>query len=198
MKNLKSLKTILKKKQKAFSKMSLTEKRIAIAKDVIERIRIGQFFPEQGIFCEMGGLSLPSNLNRVGLGFDKENKPIFITEVCDIVNANKTCSVCAKGGLFMSLIGYVDNFKIDDLHYGARSSVDLKNKEMKTLSRIFSPKQLSMIETAFEGTTYSWNLILSDDERRKCGDLYDLYDEDDSRLIGICENIINNKGVFKP
>lgn len=188
---MQNLKTILRKKQKQFSKMSIVEKRIAIAKDVIARIKLNQFIPEQGVFCVVDGSSL-----RGFEGTTDKGEPI--SEVCDIVNSKQPCQVCAKGGLFMSYIGYVDNFKIEDLHYGTKASVSLKSTEMKSLSKIFSQKQLSLIETTFEGSSYSWNLELSDTEKEKCNNFEGEFYDDSNRLIGIMRNIIRNKGTFKP
>ena len=185
-----NLKTIIKRKQKLFSKMSIVEKRIAIAKDVIERIKISQFLPEQGVFCEIDGDDISEYEGKTITG-----EPI--TEVCDIVNSKQYCSVCAKGGLFMSYVGYVDNLKIDDLTYGTRKA-SLNGNEMRSLSKIFSQKQLSLIETTFENSSYNWNVELSDEEREICRRFHDKYRHTSERLIKIMKNIIKNNGTFKP
>jgi hypothetical protein len=104
----------------------------------------------------------------------------------------KTCEVCAKGGLFVSYIGRVNNFSDDCL------GNDESNEAHKKLLEVFTLRQLAIIEYAFEGTQYIYSVNIPYDLEKKLHKFYDEnYDDDDKRLIKICENIIKNKGTFK-
>lgn len=167
--------------------MTMAQKRIAIAKDVIKRIEANQYRPQSDVFCLIGGYNI-SELKRA-----EEDQ-----EVCDIVNSDKQCTVCAKGGLFMSYIGYTNNFTVRKLSNSPSSQSNLEYNEMQALSKIFSPKQLSLIETSFERKTFDWNRNLTETEKNKCYSWHRRFFDSSKRLVGIMKNIIKNKGIFKP
>jgi len=191
MKTKEIITTITKEK---FSKLSPEKKRIAVAKDVLDRIELKQLKPNNGIFCRINKDPLESSYSL------KEK----------LQNTKTKCEVCAKGGLFLSYIGIVNEYEVytDSIHNGE----NLYSREMKILSKIFKPKQLSLIETAFEGTYYSdWNKKLTKKEITDCINFRGIKREDENRdyldnnyktslniLTKICENIIKNNGDFIP
>ena len=150
-----------------FNKSTKAQKRVMIAQDCIDRINIRLLGARRGSIIRL-------NDN------DRINK--------EILN-NNHCEVCAKGGLFVSYVGRVNNLDIFNL-----VSNEPDNRVHKKLFEIFSLKQLATIEFAFEGFQY---LLIKIDKPKELRDFYLLYENENERLIAICENIIANKGTFK-
>jgi hypothetical protein len=194
MKNDLTLKEKIEKENEAFLNMSKADKIVRIAEDCIVRIQLNQITASKG------------NVTRFNESFKSER------DLKNIVNDGVTCSACAKGGLFLSYVGRVNNFCYGDL----QNKNAIRDNEHTKLLEIFSVEQLALIEAAFEGKQYLHEISLKGQVRkyrtffRKHGGTYDYYqgkldfDEADStnensnkRLIAICENIIKNKGVFK-
>lgn len=150
--------------------------RIAVAKDVIKRINADQYIAYSGSFICAVDL----------YGEDSVKK---------YVKSGKRCEVCAKGGLFMSYVGYVNKF---DMFEAELQGTHMKDDSMVKLAQLFTPLQLAMIESAFEGKEYIWNVNISRENCRKCINFYDKHEHDKDRLLAICENIVKNKGTFKP
>lgn len=197
MKTLKQLAQEIKKDNDAFDNLSKAEKRVAIARDCIERIKLSQFNADTGAI--VGGVNLK-----------------YYQEACnvkDVLNSDDkfNCRVCAKGGLFMSYLGRVNNF---DFTRGIEAcEQDNNTPNMLKLMEIFSDKQLIYIETAFEGYQVIGTLknfdsySLPNDKYNKAkafNETFDMRDEngdfiynENAKLIAICENIIKNKGTFK-
>jgi hypothetical protein len=113
-------------------------------------------------------------------------------EVTQTIVNTKTCEVCAKGGLFASYIGRVNNFSNECL------GNEEDNEAHKKLLEVFTLRQLAIIEYAFEGSQYINSVSIPNDMQKKLEGFYDEnFGDDDQRLIKICENIIKNKGTFK-
>lgn len=174
--------------KESFNKLSKSEKQIAVAKDVLDRIKFNQLRPTQSRFCQFDYLSVEGNpLNPI------------------INSVTNTCCVCAKGGLFLSYIGIVNDYSVS--RDGFKNAVENNSKEMGLLSKIFSKRQLSMIETAFEGGYFKdWNENLSQETLIKCYAFNNkhmkgkngILKDGTSVLVAICKNIIKNKGKFNP
>lgn len=198
MKNLSKLNKQIQKENDLFEKMSKAEKRIVIAKDCLLRIQLGQLEVESGYF------GIIPNIYTFG---ECDIKTVINNNV---VNDTKMlpCSGCAKGSLFFGYVGRVNNFKVNN--FSGRNYEN--NSEHEKLLEIFSLKQLAMIEFAFEGLQYISGVELGneDDIRAFFTKHGGVYDEDGdtndeatketatTRFIAICENIIKNKGTFKP
>ena len=159
-----------------FDKLSESEKRISVIKDVLSRISIGQIKPHTGAFCSFRSVLLSEKLSS------------------ELENPKLHCESCAKGSLFLSYIGIVNNYN-SKLYFVDGQNND--SNEMMMLSNIFTSKQLSLIETAFENCYYDWNEQLTQLEISSCCTFANKYKGDNKRLIAICENIIENKGSFK-
>jgi len=174
----------------AFNKLTKEKKRVIVAQDVLDRIDIGQFVPTEGIFCSIRGDSFKDT---------PENKNVKIKTILE--NPKQECYVCAKGGLFMAYVGINNGFKIKDLTQ-CQDTLDvgyeLWSDEMKSLKGIFSEKQLSLIELTFEAHSRYTNEFTTLDDISKCYTFHGKYSTDTQRLIAICNNIIKNKGTFKP
>jgi hypothetical protein len=188
MKNkLKNLVEKIKTNNDKFKKLSKEEQIVEIAKDTIERIRLKQLIPETGHFIKSNSYFKIINSNK------KQFKTLINSDL-------KECEVCAKGALFCSYVGRVNKFKIENLDQFNSS----ENKNHEKLLEIFTFEQLDLIEIAFEGKSYLHKckdgfLIEKAEEfyNKYPDEEYDI-DNSEERLLTICENLINNKGVFIP
>lgn len=164
-----------------FDKLSRKEKRIAICKDVIERININLIKPFGGAFWYNAGSLRTTSASPK-----------------DVMN-EKTCTVCAKGALFCSWVG---NFNEVEWTAAAKKSLEEVDKlkwVAPELVNIFGREMLDNIEAAFEGTTYPWhnNRTLAESYTEK----FHGYDEDADDynqhvLKSIMQTIIDNDGEF--
>ena len=159
----------IEKTNELFNNSTPEQKRVMIAQDVIDRINVQLLTASKGRI-----IYLPQYAN-----VNKEN-----------VNSLE-CDVCAKGGLFASYIGRVNNF--DESCY---ISNNLNNPAHEKLLEIFTLEQLAIIEFAFEGMLYIGCVDVDADLEDKIEEFYFQYEDANERLIAICENIIKNNGDF--
>ena len=182
-----------------FEKLSKARQRMVVAQDVLDRIALKQIIPQGGSFCIINTNDDESHTENGGM--------VQVSEL--LKETDRKCYACAKGGLFLAYIGIVNNYSADifDFHH-FHDSQELDSEEMKKLSKVFTPKQLSLIETTFEGKKYSCNLQLTEKEWDKCNKFHQkyAYEKDDNIfndypdrkkvLKAICNNIIKNNGIF--
>jgi hypothetical protein len=170
MKSEKKLQNVIKKIEKSnkiFNESTKAQKRVMIAQDCIDRIDCGLLSANTGAFVSYSGVVNQTRVNTI------------------------SCEVCAKGGLLASYIGRVNNFNNDCL------GNDEDNEAHKKLKEIFTLRQLAIIEYAFEGSQYIYSVGIPRDIQNKLFEFYENYNDDNQRLIKICQNIIKNKGTFK-
>lgn len=98
---------------------------------------------------------------------------------------NYNCNACALGSMFVGLTTRIKDLSVKN-HSGFRNSFTAQ------LAPYFGQDQLSDIEKAFETTPQSYD---TECDAQVFGVKYH---NDEDRLIGIMENIINNNGTFKP
>jgi hypothetical protein len=159
-----------------FKEATKAEKRVQIAKDVIERINFYNLTPHKGNFI----------LNN---GFLQNRGD---SSLQDILNKNEIpCEVCAKGALFCSYVGRVNEIKVGAISFNNH----INNIEHRKLLEIFTKTQLDLIEIAFEGSSY---LHEAKKNTFQAEVFYSKYNTSRDRLISICENIIENNGTFQP
>lgn len=185
---LEDLGKLIEEENEAFNNMSKAEKRVQIARDCLVRIDLDQF----AITC---GWTIKLTQN---------NKNLLETDsIKDTINnfSLPECHVCAKGGLFMSYIGRVNNFKFSEVRNDNNPKT---SPEMKKLMEIFTKRQLNGIECAFEGKTYTFHHDQYYDFYLLCSQ-YTLEMEKEHGFLtpkeylkSICKNIIKNKGTFNP
>lgn len=166
-------------KKETFDKKTKAQQRVIIAKDVILRISLGKIKPKTRVFCR---------LPNIFKGEENYDLKSFV------LSKTRSCEACAKGGLFMSFVGINNNFT----RQGHYLSSCMDSDSMKALSTIFSKKQLAMIETAFEKTTSFGTSDTSSYEDDKSEAFGAKYDSPKKRLKAIMQNIVKNKGTFKP
>jgi hypothetical protein len=156
-----------------FQKLTASEKRVAIAKDVIKQIRTKQVVvkAKNGYVCNL-----------------QSNHPELVR------NVQSNCEVCGIGSLIVSLCKSFEPQITFDFAGERDGYYFLDDDAIRPqLEKYFSTKQLDLIEGAFEG--YAPFL---DDIGRAAGLFGEQYEKDELRLIKIMENIIENNGCFIP
>jgi hypothetical protein len=177
---------------KQFNSLSKAEKRVAVAKDVLAQIKAGKYIPNIGSYIK--GLHpevLPKNLRS-------------LDDVQKNFSKLPQCNVCVLGACILSIAHLGDELKIYELsRVGNYGNVYGKNTNAKILS-VFSPHQLAMIEAAFETWIHpmGWSgHTLKGNFTSEIGDKLQYLYKNTSyawRLEDIMNNIIKNKGTFKP
>lgn len=152
-----------------FNKMSRNEKRVHLAKDVLLRIKSEHLYLSKGEFFsnkyEMTHSKLKSFINT------------------------QQCIVCAKGAIFCSYVGIVN-----EIEYVPNQRVDNWKKDLDPLLKIFTRFELDLFETLYENIMYSWCK-----SRRTIFNILEYYQENTAlsnleRIIDLMENIIENEG----
>jgi hypothetical protein len=193
-------------KTKQFNRLSVNEKAVLVAEDVLLQISAKRYTPKRGSYLIVRG------------GYN------FRGSIKDNFDTIQECQVCALGSMLMSSTHLGNLLTTEDLHH-APSSWEMRRSEKVTqlFNSIFTNKQLLMIETAFEGysrfnqktltqikTDYKKNFIydepnaryskekLTFDETLACEMFNRKYKDSEKRLKAICRNIIKNNGVFIP
>lgn len=173
---------------KQFENLSPAERRVAIAKDVIAQIKCGRYMPDTGIYIE------PEDIP----GYEA-------TSIQRIFNDIGSCRVCEIGGIILSVTKFRNKLNKEDI---GRVSKDLNGRKINSILKgVFTPKQLFLIECAFEGYNstadrYACDKMdvencFSEEEVSKIDDFRAEYYDDADRMIVIMRNIIKNKGTFK-
>lgn len=193
-----------------FSKLSKAEQRVAIAKDVILQVKSEKLRPTTGTYIEFRDLR-PA--------FDKltDNHTDRNVELREVLFKTKNCQVCAKGALLLCDILKKNKFKTS--YTGLINSNTSRTIDAR-LGSNWSRQQLDLIETAFEERIVESRCIKNKKDRisfNKAVLFSKIYgikdnrlridnidyvvselDSSDKLLIAIMENIIKNKGTFKP
>lgn len=183
-------------KTENFNKLPRAHKRVLIAKDVIKQLNTEKLIAHLGFYISNEIFEL--------LDYNHE------ADVKKKYSKIKSCEVCALGACLLSATKFGNQLKLGDL-----KDVLLKENQNadKLLASIFSKNQMLMIETAFEGSNglkYAHDVLgesLDKEQIIKCVNFRYSYVKDDNfiseenrkqLLIAIMQNIIKNKGTFKP
>lgn len=191
----------LRREKDEFKKMTKAEKRVAIAKDVLAQIKCENYVPRSGVYVDINPTRKAMDK---GLYIDSlSQRPADLMLEEGLV----TCTVCAKGAMFMSHIRKdSDTCSVSDAKEG-----DSEDNIEERLTDIFDEKQLDMIEAAFEsdGAFYADNHVGNFEKEDWDGNITyigkagkaerfgEKYSDDQRRLVGIMKNIIKNEGTFK-
>jgi hypothetical protein len=197
-----------------FEVLPAEQQRILIAQDVIANIKAEILMAATGNYIQ-----LPWELKN------EENEGLDVREYFDLFEkeGKGECEVCALGACLISTTKFRNQLTFHDLDDAGTG--DGSQVAFSLLKGIFSPKQLLLMEDAFEGVVdydseRNWEQILRErlslrvainvfdynhpeEERldlyKRCQAFYDMYEnDDDERLIAIMENIIANSGEFIP
>ena len=182
---MKLLKDYIEETNEAFEKASPDQKRVMIAKDVLLRIELRNINMKRGNFLSKRSLPLEKGSFKDMLNYYK--RPV--------------CDVCAKGALFCSIIGRVNNLTIDELLSMDIMVSSFSDPAHQELKKYFSEEQIDLIEIALEGSSFL-NIADYDDYGKAIDFHHNHFVESDSsaeyNMIAICNNIIENNGTFKP
>lgn len=152
------------------------EKRVRVAKDVLLRIKSGQYRPATGNWLRAAG------------PFDPDAPAEEIQcECCALGAVLASAAICSKRGT----LGKVFD-ESEDL------GGHLADREHTRLSGLFSTRQAVMIEQAFEGP---FGYFCDEEFPMNLNSLafFGKYEEDpQARLAAIMQNIIDNGGKFVP
>ena len=157
-----------------FKNLSIKQKRVAIAQDVIDRI-----------FAELlSGKTGNLFSNSTAWHFDGHDLQGYFN--------SRKCEACAKGALICSWVGNFNSYNnLGAFTYELESYIGQEDRRYpKELIEIFGYEMLGLIEIAFEGVGNSWNVLNIRDDRDEVDQTYfeDLY--------GIMRNIVANDGEF--
>ena len=197
-------KQTIKEKNAAFNKLTKAEKRVAIAKDVLEQLDLKKYYACSGTYFKL-------ELNSYELEFKEgESLQEYLVDNSKV----ESCSVCAIGSIFASKVRLSNKFNIDHYHDGIDDhELALYDHDMEySLNEIFSEEQYRLMEVAFEGNDiiglfteeedpeYKSKSELTAKDKRYLAAIkfYDNYRNSEDRMRGIMLNIIENKGKFKP
>lgn len=187
-------------KNAAFWALDKRNRRIAIAKDVIKQISDGKIKATQATYFLVR--KTPNKNGRLDTFLKDLNSP---------------CTCCGIGACFYSLVMLGDKVRIEntlaedeDGITDYRSSID-DSILRKYLKDHFSPEQITLIESAFEGA------FMYDPQLRRTKEINDQIDsamdfrdrltnnwfeadltKNEFVLQGIMKNIIKNRGTFRP
>jgi hypothetical protein len=174
----------IKKLNAEFKKASKAQKRVMIAQDVLAQLKAKRYFAESGCWVQP----------NIKAACEKNLKDEDSVQELFAAKKIESCNVCALGGLFMSCINLNNNTTVEDLkkEFYIGDFVYDDSKISNGLNRIFTQKQLILIESYFEG---SQGYFKGDNEKTVV--FLESYN-DDERLEMIMQNIIDNDGTFKP
>lgn len=180
---LEQLNEYIEEQNDLFLSGSDAEKRVRIAEDCLIRIELGRLKPACGKIVKFVG-----------------TVPSYSTSLKDEIAKGVSCYTCAKGALFMSYVGRTNQFKTGEISYNLN---DHNASEIQKLLEIFSERQLSLIEYAFEGKQYvkedskGESINFDQETHDRVEIFFDRYeDNSEERMIAICDNIIINEGMF--
>jgi hypothetical protein len=157
-------------------KLTKSQMRVAIAKDVLKQIKAGKFRITVGRFAV-----LPGGSETYG---KKELRKMPV------------CNVCAIGAAIVSGIRLFNEIEITDSCINNKESWEM-------IQKFFSPTQAIKIENAFEQGSgcYSrsnWDWTGPDVNTDKAVDFGESFQNKTARAYAIFANIVKNNGEFKP
>lgn len=187
-------------KVKTKKRLTKSQMRVAIAKDVISQINSKKLIPTPGVWiCDpkMGGLDQHiDNLIDEAMD-DSKNDTCNFTEfnARDFTKKVNRCEVCALGSIFVSSVNLYNGVHFENGDEALESFNDLS---LSPLSKYFSEESLALIECCFEGEDGAHYNSTSEKEFA-IGIAYNRsFRLPKERLIAIMKNIVRNKGDFIP
>lgn len=178
-----------------FNKLSPSQKRIAIAKDVLQQLKTKKYTAQNSAYIKDVKMLDGATIT------DYDDSRFW--DIQEKFEKIKNCKVCALGACLMSATKFVNKLKFNNV----LSVFELKRSEnVKSIfTEIFSSEQILLIETAFESDNgdmkYGKEALhknIDTEDIHKCNKFYSKYKKDESRMIAIMKNIITNNGIFKP
>jgi hypothetical protein len=199
MSTLRKIRKDIKKKNAEFEKLPADERRIIIALDVIDQLRIGKLIAERGTW--------------IGIGEDQSDREILVNQMDKQLNTvigSQSCTTCAIGGMFVCAVKRADRLKVKEIETVKDKSEELSPTDwvdptpdgvdlFSYLKRFFSEDQLNLIEIAFEKGDGGVKMEYMNTEQEDAKYFIESDDvEASDRMRFIMENIVVNGGTFKP
>lgn len=199
---------------KQFHRLSKSKKKTLVIQDVLAQITAKKYIANVGNYLKPVFSKNINGEEQINQAFDKIH----------------SCQVCGLGSMLLSCTHLGNKLTFSDIKifekYYADSEVSLESEAVKNLFlSIFSPKELLLIETAFEGYSFFENSSIKDMKKEKeefdynegcsryakdeleeeltfeetfaCQKFFKRFKNDENRLKAICNNILKN-GTFKP
>lgn len=166
-----------------------------IAQDVIAQIKAKRYEAAHFTWVELLDKDGPVLEPALEFGRDASIRELFLGK--KIAN----CECCALGAMFMSCTLYNNKTSAeqfdDQITFGSFDwLVEERGKLTNGLNTFFSPEQLQLVEAIFERDSGAFQAPAS---KQAAVDTWrELYPEPKDCMIAIMENIIKNKGTFKP
>lgn len=190
--------------QEEFAKLSKPEQRVAIAKDVIERLQ------SRTMKAASFNGYVVSDAERIEKIAGEGSSPITPD---DTKNISRKCTVCALGGAMISAISLGNGVTWDQFYdiggaigssfYGLRSEFCIERRGVtRLLRKYFTAKQMEIIEAAFE-TSYAKpserpQITQRSSLRAQAYAFGMQFRYDNDRLMAIMQNIVDHDGDFVP
>ena len=130
-------------------------------------------------------------------------------QVCDLLEGAE-CTVCGIGAAFVAAVKRADDLELKDLLNNTRCSWDLQYHPeefsdsaamRRYLRKYFLRRDIALIECAFEqsnGFARHEGVGCNDPEVDRAVSFGVKFSEDEDRLLAIMQNIVDNKGRFRP
>lgn len=158
-----------------FASLSVAEKKMAIAQDVIDQVRAEQYVARKGQY-----FVLP----------DEDFDNVCEGNPQEMLVEGTVCKVCAMGAIFASRIRLGNSVS----EVGSYGSMDLPI--LAAVEGVFTYDEMKVIETGFEGSVYGF--YPEDDNviklRRAATNFAYSVGDPQERLIAMMYGIINNNG----
>lgn len=193
----------IKQDNEIFKSASAGEKRVIIAKDALHQIVAGRFLVKRGNFFSVKHIKY-----RRGIwGTLKLENPHESFQQAFLNEPKIKCQGCALGAIFASTTIINNNSTIEEtIDQGSSigEMVYYEEKFSNGLNRFFTRRQLKLIEICFENDHGYFKSYACGDINEKESDKAILFIKNNrrktatERLIIILNNIIANKGTFKP
>lgn len=218
---LKHKKAEVKRNNDIFKHLKKSDKRISIALDVINQLRVGRIKAEEGTYVQMES----SEFDFSG------KKGTDLVEMQDVLLKTESCTACALGSIFLCTVERFNNYemKVESIAFNENDrhwSLQEKSKEPKYvieenknidyysfsnyLTKFFTEQHLSDIENAFEERRigHNNNVVTNYDSIKFFKTLNEYYCVNDVvieaderaalKMRLIMENLVANKGTFNP
>lgn len=180
----------IEEKNKEFKKSTKPQKRVLIAQDVLAQIKAKRYVAESGAWAA-------PTYAEPGMALDSGEsvQKLFANQ------SIRQCNVCALGGLFMSCTNLNNNTTVEELCRADENlgdELEYGEKLSNGLDKIFSPKQLELIENYFEDADGYYGSYATDAMADHINLFNEKYPNPQDRLKEIMKNIVENNGTFVP
>jgi hypothetical protein len=157
--------------------------RVIVAKDVIAQLGTSEMIAGDGCYVDVS--------TRGGKRLFKAKDVKDGLDVRDVLAKRaKSCTVCARGAIFISTIRKFDNLPVSERAVKSVGGyLNALAADHVAVMEYFETKQLLLIEAAYEGWDWKYDYV---------GRFKEKYPDRTDRLIAIMKNLIANGGTFKP